>query len=145
MNYKKRLSSVRSSIANYSPRELNPSSLLNENNTARVSHQDGELIFYEYDIVDKKGEEQYLTEQLRNKGLCICSRWIFVLLGNLFILLLVGGIIGLLYYVNLPPDPVKAPLEFNETCITGRTSCNTVANLQCINGKKAFSPFEYLN
>lgn len=136
MNYKKRVSSVLPSKVDYSPKELDPSSLLNENNTAPELKQDQELIFYEYDIVDKKGEEKYLTDQLRNKGLCICSRWLFVLLGNLFILLIVGGIIGLLYYVNLPPDPIKAPLGFNETCVNGSTSCNTVANLQCLNGKR---------
>lgn len=99
--------------------------------------QSTDVLFYEYEIVDKKKESKFISEQLRKKGYCICSRWIFVVAGNIIILLIIAGLLGLLMYLNTPADPTKAPLSYNEACVSGSTSCNTIANLQCLDSKCA--------
>ena len=64
----------------------------------------------------------------------MCQRWVCMLIGNLIIIAIICGLIGLLVYLNTSTDTTKQPKTYLETCTTGSSDCNTVADLKCPNG-----------
>jgi hypothetical protein len=128
----------------------NPSRLLQNNNSGAknandplrnpqiqnmvAQSNDQDILFYEYEIVDKKKENAFVNEKMRSKGLCMCQRWVCMLIGNLIIIAIICGLIGLLVYLNTSTDTTKQPKTYLDTCTTGSSDCNTVADLKCPNG-----------
>ena len=114
-----------------------------------------DMLFYEYEIVDKEKEEKWARREARKYGLCLCSRWLFLLLGNTVLVALVCAICGILLYVNTPIDETVQPLPYGASCTTGSNNCDSVRYLSCVsntctcagsriwNGKSVFSIFKY--
>ena len=58
----------------------NPSRLLNNQNHQMNSHIEGiashsntqDMVYFEYEVVDKQKEEEVINNKLRTKGLCLC-------------------------------------------------------------------------
>ena len=120
----------------------NPSRLLSNDfqpNNAHIqniaSHStQQEMIYYEYEVVDKKKEEEVLQKQIRSKGICLCQRWICMLIGNLVILIFIISLLGLLLYIDSPANVPTQPLTFGQSCTIGSTNCESYASLYCPNG-----------
>jgi len=78
-----------------------------------------DMVFYEYEIVDRRAEEKWAKKQARKYGLCIFSRWLFMLFGNLVLIILICSICAILLYVNTPTDLTYQPLTYGRSCSTG--------------------------
>ncbi len=91
-----------------------------------------DMLFYEYEIVDKEKEEKWARSEARKYGLCLCSRWLFLLLGNTVLVALVCAICGILLYVNTPIDETVQPLPYGAYCTAGSNNCDSVRYLSCV-------------
>lgn len=100
-------------------------------NTLVANSDNQDMIFYEYEIVNKKKERQWGMKQARKYGLCLCSRWLFLLIGNAILVTLICGVCAILLYVNEPVDVTIKPLDYNVFCSTGTNNCDTIRNLVC--------------
>ena len=80
---------------------------------------DKDMIFYEYEIVDREKEQKWARKQARKYGLCLCSRWLFLLVGNAILVALICAICAILLYVNTPIDLTYQPLSYGRSCSTG--------------------------
>ncbi len=147
--FNKRASSIQPSqfpqITNQNIIEINPSHLLQSTNlriglqnpqiqTIASQSKNQDIIFYEYEIVDKKAEDKYIKETIRGKGLCLCKRWHCILVGNLTIITFVCAILGLLVYMNTSITSTSKPLSYWDTCTIGSSNCDKLADLKCPNG-----------
>lgn len=90
-----------------------------------------DTVFYEYEIVNKKKENQLARKQARYYGLCLCTRWFFLLAGNAILIAIICSICAILLYVNTPVGFTAKPLTYGQSCISGSTTCDTVAGLTC--------------
>ena len=72
-----------------------------------------DMIFYEYEIVNKDKEKKWGKKQARKYGLCLCSRWLFLLVGNAILVALICAICAILLYVNTTNDVTVKPLGYN--------------------------------
>ena len=80
---------------------------------------DKDMIFYEYEIVDREKEQKWARKQARKYGLCLCSRWLFLLVGNAILVTLICSICAIIIYVNTPIDLTYQPLSYGRSCSTG--------------------------
>ena len=81
---------------------------------------DKDMIFYEYEIVDREKEQKWARKQARKYGLCLCSRWLFLLIGNVILIALICSICAILLFVNSPNDLTYQPLSLGRSCSTGK-------------------------
>jgi hypothetical protein len=107
-------------------------------NTPQISKllansSENEMVFYEYEIVDKDKEEMLGSVLASRYGYCLCRRWLFLLIGNFILISLISAICAILLYVNQPIDINLKPLTFNEVCTTGSANCDSLRNLECKN------------
>ncbi len=100
-----------------------------------ANSNDKDMIFYEYEIVDKDKEAKWANRQARKYGLCLCSRWLFMMLGNGILIAITCAVCAILLYVNTPNDLTIKPLTYGETCETGSTNCDKLRNLVCTSEK----------
>ena len=77
------------------------------------------MIFLEYEIVDREKEQKWARKQARKYGLCLYSRWLFMLIGNLVLISLICSISAIIIFVNSPNDLTYQPLSFGRSCSTG--------------------------
>jgi hypothetical protein len=80
---------------------------------------DKDMIFLEYEIVDREKEQKWARKQARKYGLCLCSRWLFMFIGNLVLISLICSISAIIIFVNSPNDLTYQPLSFGRSCSTG--------------------------
>lgn len=90
-----------------------------------------DMLFYEYEIVDKDKEAKWARKQARRYGLCLCSRWIFMFIGNAILIALTCSTCGILIYVNTPLDVPVKPLTYGQSCVTGSSNCDWLRYLVC--------------
>ena len=88
-----------------------------------LNTEEKDMIFYEYEIVDRRAEEKWARKQARRYGLCIFSRWVFMLFGNLVLIILICGTSAIILYVNTPTDLTYQPLSYGRSCSTGFLNC----------------------
>ena len=127
----------RSQLFNNDKRQpTNPSLPVNSNQIQSLiaNTNEKDMIFYEYEIIDKKKENTWAKKQARKYGICLFSRWLFMIVGNLIIVGLTCAICAILLYVNTPYDLTIKPLTFSETCVTGSANCDTLRSLVCTTG-----------
>lgn len=93
-----------------------------------------DMLFYEYEIVDKDKEAKWASKQARKHGLCLCSRWLFLIIGNAILIALTCSTCAILLYVNTPVGLTVKPLTYSETCVVGTTSCDSLRYLVCTSG-----------
>lgn len=92
-----------------------------------------DMLFYEYEIVDKDKEEKWARKQARRHGLCLCSRWLFMFIGNAILIALTCSTCSILIYVNTPNDLTVKPLTYGQSCVTGSSNCDWLRFLVCTN------------
>ena len=92
-------------------------------NDEKLNTEEKDMIFYEYEIVDRRAEEKWARKQARRYGLCIFSRWVFMLFGNLVLIILICGTSAIILYVNTPTDLTYQPLSYGRSCSTGFLNC----------------------
>lgn len=90
-----------------------------------------DMLFYEYEIVDKDKEARWANKEARKYGLCLCSRWLFLMLGNLILVLLTCSTCAILLYVNTPNDETVQPLTYGQSCTTNSNNCDSLRYLVC--------------
>lgn len=90
-----------------------------------------DMLFYEYEIVDRDKEEKWARKQARRYGLCLCSRWLFMFIGNAILIALTCSTCAILIYVNTPNDLTVKPLTFGQSCVTGSSNCDWLRYLVC--------------
>jgi hypothetical protein len=88
-----------------------------------LNTEERDMIFYEYEVVDRRAEEKWARKQARRYGLCIFSRWVFMLFGNLILIILICGTSAIILYVNTPTDLTYQPLSYGRSCSTGFLNC----------------------
>lgn len=93
-----------------------------------------DMLFYEYEIVDKVKETKWAKKEARKYGLCLCSRWLFLLVGNAVLIAITCAICAILLYVNTPNDVTVKPLTYSNTCVTGSSNCDSLRYLVCTTG-----------
>ena len=81
--------------------------------------EDKDMLFFEYEIVDREKEQKWARKQARKYGLCLCSRWLFLLIGNLILVSLICSISAIIIFVNSPNDLTYQPLSYGRSCSTG--------------------------
>ena len=81
---------------------------------------DKDMIFYEYEIVDREKEQKWARKEARKYGLCLCSRWLFMLIGNFVLVSIICSICAIILFVNSPNDLTYQPLSFGRSCSTGK-------------------------
>jgi hypothetical protein len=91
-----------------------------------------DTLFYEYEIVDKKKESKLARKQARYYGLCLCTRWFFLLAGNAILISIICSICAILLYVNTSIGSTTKPLTYGQSCINGSTSCDALKGLTCV-------------
>jgi len=96
-----------------------------------LNTEDKDMIFYEYEIVDRRAEEKWARKQARKYGLCLFTRWLFMLFGNLVLIILICSTTAIILYVNTPTDLTYQPLSYGRSCSNGSNSCDSVRNLVC--------------
>lgn len=101
--------------------------------TSQPSNE-GDMMFYEVEIIDKEAEIKYQIEKAAEKGICVLKKWQFMLLGNFIIIVLVGLFCAVTLALNITKDTGFIPLGFNETCTVGSTDCDSTADLVCKSG-----------
>jgi len=103
--------------------ELVPSSSVPMNSEAIhdfiANTGDKDMLFYEYEIVDREKEQKWARKQARKYGLCLCSRWLFLMIGNLVLVTLICSISAIIIFVNSPDDLTYQPLSYGRSCSTG--------------------------
>lgn len=92
---------------------------------------DRDMLFYEYEIVDKEVEAKMGRKVARKFGYCMCSRWLFFLIGNFVIVALICALCGILIYVNTPTGSTLKPLTYLEVCTSGSDNCDPLRHLLC--------------
>jgi hypothetical protein len=112
----------------------NPSLPVNTQQVQEIIKNSNEkdLVFYEYEIVNKDAEERLGGRIARQFGYCLCRRWLFILIGNMILVGLTISTCGILLYVNtVVDDPGPKPLGYLVSCTSGTNNCDSVARLQC--------------
>lgn len=108
-------------------------------NRQRIQHViektgDKDSILYEYELVDKDKEAKLARRIANKRGLCLCARWIFLLLGNTILVALTCSICAILLYVNTQDLVTNKPLTYGQSCTTGSDECDAVRYLVCTSG-----------
>lgn len=135
--YFRRVSSIKPTITDDDTFQTNPSRLLKNPQLSQIISQSSatqDVVFLECEVVDEKAEKKWADEKLRNKGLCVCQRWVCMVIGNLLIIAITCGLIGLLVYLNSITTISKQPLSYLQSCTAGSSDCDTIADLKCPSG-----------
>jgi hypothetical protein len=105
-----------------STRKSQPSTPVNSDAIHELINEthENDMIFYEYEIVDREKEQKWARKQARKYGLCLCSRWLFLLVGNAILVALICSISAIILYVNTPIDLTYQPLSYGRSCSTGK-------------------------
>lgn len=97
------------------------------------STNEKDMLFYEYEIVDKDKEAKWASKQARKYGMCLCSRWLFMIIGNAILIALTCSTCAILIYVNTPVGITVKPLSYGDSCVVGSNACDSVRLLSCSN------------
>lgn len=100
-------------------------------------HEDN-MLFYEYEIVDKAKETKWVKREAKNKGLCLFSGWLFIFIGNAVLIAITCTICAILLFINsAASNNVTVTTNGNtygNTCVAGSNDCDSSHYLVCTTG-----------
>ena len=109
------------------PKPINHAQISRLINTSK----DRDMVFYEYEIVDKEQELKAGSRLATRFGYCMCRRWLFLLVGNAILVGLIMAICGILLYVNTVQNVPVKPLGYLSICTPLSSNCDSLRHLEC--------------